>query len=351
MKIKLAILENDLNYLERIKNAFSVKYAEKLEIYSFHDKEIAISVLSQKIIDVFLVSDSFEIDMTEIPSKCGFAYFVDSQDVDNVRGQKAICKFQKAELIYKQILSVYSEVAERTTGLKLGGENAELIIFSSPCGGVGTSSMAAACAVRLAKQNKRVIYLNLEKFGSADVFFEAEGKSDMSDIIYALKSRKANLSMRVESCVKQDTCGVCFLSKTKSAPDMLEMSVDEMVDLVDALKMCGNYDYIIVDKDFSIAAMKLYRQANAWVWVGDGSDISNEKTMRAYQVLSVMEEQGEDAARKRICMVYDKFSNKTGKVIENTDIKNVGGAPRYEHAAEKQVVQQLSELDLFDRII
>lgn len=70
--------------------------------------------------------------------------------------------------------------------------------------------MAAACASYYAAKGEKTLYLNFEKFGSADAFFSAEGQFDMSDIIFALKSRKANLSMKMESCVKQDRRGVYF---------------------------------------------------------------------------------------------------------------------------------------------
>lgn len=42
MKIKLAILENDVNYLNRIVVAFNTRYADKLEIYSFTKYDAAI---------------------------------------------------------------------------------------------------------------------------------------------------------------------------------------------------------------------------------------------------------------------------------------------------------------------
>ncbi len=84
MRIKLAILEKDQSYLNRIVAVFSTKYAEKFEIYSFTDKEIALSTLDSSRIDVFVASDVFQIDTAELPKKCGFAYFVDSVDVDNV---------------------------------------------------------------------------------------------------------------------------------------------------------------------------------------------------------------------------------------------------------------------------
>ena len=47
MKIKLAILEKDASYLGRFINVFSTKYAEKMEIYSFTDKDVALNALNE----------------------------------------------------------------------------------------------------------------------------------------------------------------------------------------------------------------------------------------------------------------------------------------------------------------
>lgn len=244
MKIKLAILDKDKSYLNRIVTVFEVKYADKFEVYSFTDLSVAIQTLSEVKIDVLIANDAFDVDVVKLPKRCGFAYFVDSPDIDMLNNQRTICKFQKADLIYKQILSIYSENAGNITGLKISDDSCKLVAFTSPCGGTGSSTMAAACALHFAGQGKKTLYLNLEKYGSSDSFFSAEGQFDMSDIIFALKSKKANLSLKLESSVKQDNSGVYFYSQTKVALDMLELSADDILHLISELKLTGSYDYI-----------------------------------------------------------------------------------------------------------
>lgn len=355
MRIKLAILENDQSYLSRIVTAFSTKYADKFEIYSFTDKDIAMATIDTARIDVLVASNIFDIDVANIPNRCGFAYFVDSADIDHYKDQRAICKFQKADLIYKQILSVYSEKAGSVSGLKLGDESAKVVAFCSPCGGVGTSSMAASAAIYFASKNKKTLYLNLEKFGSSDLFFSGEGQFDMSDIVFALKSKKTNLPLKLESCVKQDESGVCFYSQSKNALDIHELTVDDITRLISEIKLTGTYDYIIIDMDFALDnnTLKILRKTHGIVWVGDGSEISNRKIQRAYGSLSVLEQSSEASLINRLCLVYNKFSSKTGKQIDGLNIKKVGGAPKYEHATTKQVVTQLckNERVMFDKIL
>lgn len=353
MRIKLAILEKDQSYLNRIVTAFSTKYADKFEIYSFTDQAIALATLDSNRIDVLVASDVFEIDTTALPKRCGFAYFVDSADVETVNDERAICKFQKADTIYRQILSVYSENAGTVSGIRQDGDGTKIIFFASPCGGVGTSTLAAACAIHFSQNKKKTLYLNLEKFGSADSFFEAEGNFNMSDIIYAIKSKKANLGMKLESCVKQDKSGVFYFSQSKIALDMHELNCDDIERLLYELKSQGAYDYIIADMEFSMTAdvMGIMKQAHALVWVGDGTEISNLKIQRAYNALIVKEENDEISLANRMSLIYSKFSNKSSKTVEDIGLKIIGGAPVYTHATTKQIVNQISSMNIFDNIM
>ncbi len=353
MKIKLAILERDQNYLNRIVSVFNTKYADKFEIYSFTNQEVAMSTLDNAKIDVLVASDTFEIDVASLPKRCGFAYFVDSMDVETVNDQRAIAKFQKVDLIYKQILSVFSENAVNVSGLKLGDDAAKIIAFQSVSGGCGGSTMAAACALHYAAQGNKVLYLNLEKFGSSDSFFSAEGQFDMSDIIFALKSKKTNLALKLESCVKHDSRGVCFYSQSKIALDMLELSTDDILKLINEVKLMGSYNVIVLDLDFSIDMeyLKILRLTHSVVWVGDGSEISNNKLFRAFNALSTIEQNADASLVNRLQLIYNKFSSKTSKTIDEIGIKSIGGNPRFEHATTTMVLDQIYKKDMFDKIV
>ena len=353
MKIKLAILEKDQGYLNRISMVFSTKYADKIELYSFTDLKVALEVLDIKKIDVLIANEIFEIDPKFVPKRCGVAYFVESVDVDTIGEYRAICKFQKIDLIYKQILSIYSENAGNISGLKFGDDTCKIIIFLPVSGGVGSSSMAAACAKNFASKGKRVLYLNLERFCGADVFFDAEGQFDMSDIIYSLKSKKANLAMKLESSVKQANNGVYFFSQSKLALDMVELNSDDINRLISEIQFTGNYDYVIVDADLSIDKqwLNIYRKAHTIVWVSDGSEISNIKLFRSYNALNILEQNADSPLTNRLVLIYNKFSSKTSKVLNDIGIKNIGGAPRYEHATTKQVIEQLSAMEMLNKLM
>lgn len=351
MKIKLAILEKDKGYLNKVVTAFGSKYAEELEIYSFTDQDVAMANLENARIDVLLANDAFDINVNQLPKRCSFAYLVDSADIDSIRDRRAICKFQRIDLIYKEILIVYSDNVDRI-GFKADGDSGRIIAFTSVGGGVGASTMAAACALHFAAQNRKVLYLNLEKFGSADLFFTGEGQIDMSDVIFALKSKKASLQIKLKACVKQDLRGVSFFSKAKHALDMMELSAEEIIRLIKEINATGEYDYIIMDLDFGLdkELLSVYRQAHDLILVGNGTPVSNEKTARAYEALTTMEMNADSPLNNRTKFLYNCVSSKNGQTIDAPGLQILGGAPVYAVASMDLLLAHLQALDVFDKI-
>ena len=352
MKVKVAILEKDQSYLNRIVAVFNSKYSDEFEVYSFTDLNMALNSVEATKIDVLVASDAFDIDVSGLPKKCGFAYFTDSSDVDTIKGCEAICKFQKVDLIYKQILNIYSEKGGNELKLKQGVGNGNVVVFLSPGGGTGSSVMAVAYSMRLAARGKRTLYLNLEQLGSSDIYFSGEGQYNMSDVIFMLKSRKANLGMKLESSVKQSQSGVYFFSGPKVALDMLELKGEDILCLISELRMSGSYDYIVLDMDFSLESerLKIYNMANAVVLVGDGSEISNAKIGAAYEAFATLEQNSDIAVLKNTSILYNKFSNKTSRTVAGIGLNEIGGARKYEYATLEQVISNLSGMEMLDKI-
>lgn len=354
MKIKVVLLESDHNYLSKITSAFNAKFSDKIEIYSFTEKTLALSTLEKERVHVFIVAEDFEIDSAEIPKNCTFVYFVNSPDISSMNNQRTICKFQKVDVIYRQIFDIYSETVGNIVISKSKKSECKVIAFSSPAGGVGTSTMAAACAIRYARQGKKVLYFNIEKLGSADAFFSADGSFNMSDVIFSLKSKKANLAFKLESYVKQDKSNVYFFSQAKFALDMAELTGDDWIQLIEELESTGTYEYIIVDMDFILDEdyLKLYEYTSAVIWVNSGTNITNGKTYRALQACRMIEQEKQIALIEKIHLIYNKFSNKTCRSIDkDLGIESEGGVPRFSNIFDEQLVERLSNLDIFDKLV
>ena len=143
-----------------------------------------------------------------------------------------------------------------------------------------------------------------------------------------------------------------FYSSTKQALDMLELTEDEISRLISELQITGSYDYIIVDIDFNMSEgfVKLLEIFHSIVIIGTGSEISNCKIFRLYSSLVIKENMDNSQLLNRVGLLYNKFSNKTSKTISGIDIKNIGGIPRFDHATDIQVVEQISKIAALDNI-
>ena len=351
MKIKLAILESDSAYLRRVVAMFNTKYAEELEIYSFTDVDAATSCLEEKKIDVFLSSDNFKIDFTQIPKRCGFAYLVESLDINMIDSHKAICKFQKGELIYKQILSIYSEHVPNISGMPTAQNGAmKTIAFCSPCGGVGTSTVAAACAIALTAQGHRVLYLNTETYGDADTFFSCDGQFDFSDVIYAVKSNKTNRAMKLQSTVKQDVSGVFYYSSVKVPLDIMEMKPDDYLTLQNELKSLGCYDYVVLDMEFpkTQSEFKIFEYCNSIVLVCDDADTSEAKINKAMRGIGILDGQSDFAMQPRMWLLKNRSAANT---LTQSELRILGSFPVYQTVSSAQMAKQLSLSEIFRQLM
>lgn len=350
MKVRVAILENDSNYLQRVVSIFNNKFGNELEIYSFTDISSAYRCLDDKKIDVFLANENIDIDFSMIPKKCGFAYLVESSDIEKYNDKKAVCKFQRAELIYKQILSIYSEQIPNITGIGESNNSMKTIVFSSPVGGTRTSTLAAACAISIANKGFRVLYLNLENFGDSDSFFSCDGQFDFGDVIYAIKSNKSNRKIKLQSTVKQDSTGVYFYSSVRVALDMLELKVDDYLTLQTELKMLGEYDYVVIDMDFprNRKGFAFFENCNSIVIASDGSQVSEIKTARAMDAIQILDSYSEYIIQPKFSMIRNKVLGNT----ENRDeIRVIGEIPMYESCSPSQMARQLSLSSVFDQLL
>lgn len=261
----------------------------------------------------------------------------------------AIGKYQKVDLIYSQLLNLYAE----TSGSKrsgFSGSDTTVIAFCSAAGGTGASTMAAANAVHHAREGKNVLLLNIEDFGSTELYFEGPGSFDFGDIIYALKSKKSNLAMKLESCVREDQNGVKFIPSPGFAMDMLELKFEEKKQLLHEIANFGGYDLVILDLDFSIdkETLDLLDELDKVIMVSDGTESGNLKTFRMLTALETLQDNLDMNLLSKMYLAYNGFSHTSGRTIENLNIPELGGLPRIQGATPRILIETLCNDTLFD---
>lgn len=350
MKIRLVLLDQDTNYLEKIMNRFQIDYPGKVEVSSFRSPEGFYQYAGNNAVNVILVDENMDINPAKLPEKAAFAYLTAMAGVQELNGKKAICKFQKADVIYRELLSLYSDNAPEFI-LSDEDETAKIYLFASPKGGCGNTTVAAGCAAELARDGKKAVYVNLEAFGSSGQFFKGEGNGSLSDIIFTIKSKKSNLALKLESTVKTDTqTKVDFFEACGSAYDMLELTAEEKIRII--TELAGrNYDAVFVDYDCQVSSemLDILRHCHRWFVVCDGTESGRDKTDRLIRTIKVIESRQETAITDSMRLIYNRFDEMKDRRLSLPDIREAGAIPVLSGGSVKSQIPEIAMLGLMER--
>ena len=355
MRIQLALGEQDSRYMNTLIAFLEKNYMEQVEVKALSTPELLKEYLKGNTADIVLLDEAFGMKPEEVPGEAKVGWLVDDSEKTDIDGVRAVGKFRKPELIYKDILALYAERGKGSSGyMKNSSSNCQLLMFVGFSGGTGASTMAAAAAKYLAMAGETVLYLNLETTGNSANFFRGEGNYSFEEVIYALKSQKVNVSLKMESTVRRDASGVYFFTPCRMAISMLEMTDDDVMQVLSILKNTSNYTKVVIDMGFGFSDR--YIQAMEYVdrivVVNDGTDIANSKVIRTIKLLEIMEEQRQIRILDHMGMIYNKFSSsKSSNELPGGMLPVIGVFPPVKHALVNEIIQiMLTKTELFEKL-
>ena len=255
MKIRLALIDTDEDYRKRLSDFYIKNYQDRIEILTFSSIDSFENNRGNKSIDVMLVSENIEDDLSSYSEKICIAYLSDRDLIERKNNIKTINKFKKPEKIYKEILNVLADGINGDIAYKFNDGNNTLVeVFMPVNGGAGATSLAIAYGKKLARQGTPTLYLNFETLNSSNIFLQSQGDMGFDEIIYAIKSKKQSVSLKIESNVLKTTDGLEFFNESRTALDMLELSDEDIYVLIKELQAMGKYRHIIIDSNLDIGS-------------------------------------------------------------------------------------------------
>ncbi len=341
MKTKVLILDSDTEYLEKMTSLITERYYENAEVYACSEYESARTSLVENDIDVFLADTSFEIVKRAVPRKCAFSYLSESKDCTEWKGQAAFCKYIKVSDMYEAIISLHSghQFVPETDG--------KVILFASVGGGTGSSTAAVSCANYFAGKGKKVIYLNFEKFSSESSFFDVQSSITTKDISdEAVICGEVEMITRIDENTAVTENGVSLIS-SPYFKDNLKLTTYDFETVIKTVLAMKDYEYVIADCDFDLSddCLNFYHHYDQIVLVSSGSEIANNRIISAYHYID--DSEYKDILNKT-CILYNRFDNIQGTIIDADNIKNIGGIPQYTDKTIKEIVSEISGMGVFD---
>lgn len=352
MKIRLGLLDGNKQYTTRLTAYFNAHYSEKTDIYLFTTAESFKDFSVSNKIDVLIADPEMVSADFRAPRNVLFAYFSDSKDVDTIRNIRTICRYQKADLIYKEIVSIYSELNSDKT-YKSSDESGKVIAFFGISGGVGTTTAAVGCARTIASSGKSVLFVSLEQNGDLRHFLSGEGTATLSDVLYAVKSRRANLGLKLNSMVRRDASGVSYFEPFEVILDSLELGVKDVKDMIQAMASTDKYEYIVIDlgSNYDSIRNRIMADAAVCLLVGNGTAVSNAKAARFVRAMALNDASSREQILTHTSIFYNQYSLDSVDAVCDPKIPIFAKVGHYESRSPKQILKMITASEVFTPLI
>ncbi len=317
MRIRVGIYDKDETYVSRMVRYFTTYYIDKIELSVFSEADNFYDFVKYKKIDVALVSSVADYRDFTLPKNTILAYLSEESNVDKIDNVRAVYKYQKMENLYREILGIFAEL-DNNAAYKVADGESPIILFNGAAGGVGTTTMAIACARHLTDNGKKVLYLNLEDNGVVSPVLTGEGNATLSEVLYSVKSSAANLVLKLESMVRKDEYGVYFYEPYSLTLDSAEMTEKNLEEILKAVKIYFGYHAIVIDVDSGSTwkSRFLRKWANKIVIVSDGREYTNIKLDRLLKEIEILDEQEETRVLSKVNILGNRYTNKSKNVPE-----------------------------------
>ena len=348
LKLKMALLDSDKVYLERMGRFLLKYYADRIEIHMFSERKEALDAVNEERFDIFLISADRVSDDMMPANKCRTIILADTADIREYNGICAVSRYQKAGALISEIQKLYADmISESAAVLRNKKQKGRITLFLSGTEGSGASVVSASYCEYLALKSRKTLYLNLKQTGiSSDIFDDPTPDGSFTDVIFALKSKKPGLSLKLESLLRRNSDGISFYRKCLNCLDYTELDADELDILLNETGMLFDDISVTCDFDLSDKFIHLLERADAVIMVTADDEKSSEILKRKKEIINEIE-------KRKIKNISEKYLivNKASlRHIYDNDTAVLGIIPEYDQMSDMQKVMAISASGIFDSL-
>lgn len=106
MKIRVAILEQDQNYQNRLLVALRERYFDKIEVFPCNSPADVLGVIETHDIRVFAINQMIDFDLSVIPEECAVVCLTELKTNEKVKDCVSVCKYQRISDICNQLIKI-----------------------------------------------------------------------------------------------------------------------------------------------------------------------------------------------------------------------------------------------------
>ena len=284
------------------------------EIHTYTKMETLMQKERKASIALLVVAESiYDEDVKGL--RPGKLIILNESGVIREKGIHNINKYQQADLVLKSLLEIYTEIAKGQLPRLAEGYQTKLIGVYSPVRRCYQTTFSLTMGQILAEE-KRTLYLNFEHYAGIRELLPDMQIKDMADLLYFLNAEKEKFQLRMQSML-QRAGNLDYIPPMKSGQNLLDVTADEWIRLLQNMMETGEYEYIILDLSESMQGLfDILRICNKVFTLTQEDRVAQCKLMQYEEVLRLYEY--EDVLGKTCKCSIPKISRMPGELEQYT---------------------------------
>lgn len=265
-KPRIIIADTDENYIMSLQLKFAEEFFEKIDLEIITDinyfKEL---FSSHQKIDLLVISEEFYSISLQKHNILQIHLLVENLSKENfiVHNASQVFKYSSIQEVFNEIISKNEYLLElKNSTNNLTKDNPKVIVVSSAVGGVGKTTVAMGICGTLAKNFKRVLYIDAEQLQSFQYYMQDATPINNNHIYAKLLEEEENEYYMLKHFIRKEIFS--YIPPFKAPLDSLGLNDTLFLRIIQQVRQAEEYDYIVVDTDskFDYLKMKLLEIAD-----------------------------------------------------------------------------------------
>lgn len=252
--ISIAIVDENKFYTKALSEYLQNEYGQVFDVSCFTSVESLKQYLNSGCDTDIMLIDWKLYEEALRAYKINSILILSENSLENdINGIKTLYKYQRADLLAKQILQSLDSVKGKTFKLNNQQKTAKLIAVYSAAGGAGKSTIVYNLGRQYAVLGKKALLLSMEAYSAMPMFAGEQKNHGLSYLLYLVKTKSDNLQIKLDTLIEKDSdTEMYFLPRGCNSIEYKDIDASDMTSLMEILRSQSGCDAVLLDMDSSI---------------------------------------------------------------------------------------------------
>ncbi len=249
-KPRVIIADSDFSYIIPLQLKFAEQFRDRIDLEIISDPAFCAQMFSTPHkIDILIISEGM-YDPSLRRQNIGHLFLMTEQPEVGRTGEldvEMVYKYTSIMSIYNEISGKSRDVLEPVSDERSGKKEPQIVMVYSAAGGVGKTTLALGISASLAKNYKKVLYINAGRLQHFQTMLRNGSAIASADVYAKLNNSTANVYDELRHIIRTELFS--YLPPFRAALMSLGLRYSIFERIAVNAKNSREYDYIVIDAD------------------------------------------------------------------------------------------------------